>query len=247
MEETWNGFRCENIEFEGHPAVIVYPAEGTANGQLALKTVYWGAFPRAIEVPLLEKGFHVCYINNDNRFGMDKCLDRTAKFVRYVQMKCGLQSKKCALVGMSCGGMVAIKFAARYPELVSCMYLDAPVVNYMSWPCGFGIGKGKHPTDDKFAEILSVLGMTSISELLACRTMPLDVLPELVKHNIPVVMVSGDSDYEVPYCENGIFVEKAYKDAGAEIEVYIKPGGDHHPHGLPNPEVLVDFVLRHCR
>ena len=246
MEETWYGFRCKEMEFEGHPATIVYPEEGTANGQLAVKTYYWGAFPQALEVPLLEKGFHLCYIQNDNRFGLDKCLDRMARFIRYVQTECGL-SRKCILVGMSCGGLVAIKLAARHPELISCMYLDAPVVNYMSWPCSFGIGKDKQPAQSNFSEILGALGMKSISQLLSYRDMPLDLIPVLVENKIPIVMASGDSDNVVPYCENGIFIEQAYKDAGVEIEVYIKPGGDHHPHGLPDPKVLVDFALRHCR
>ena len=58
--------------------------------------------------------------------------------------------------------------------------------------------------------------------------------------------MSGDCDQTVPYCENGEFLEKAYMDAGEEIEVYIKPGGDHHPHGLADPKVVLDFIVRHC-
>jgi hypothetical protein len=40
-------------------------------------------------------------------------------------------------------------------------------------------------------------------------------------------------------------VERAYKDAGLPIEVYIKPGGNHHPHGIPDPQPIVDFILKH--
>ena len=242
MENTWMGYYCENLKFENHDAIIVYPKERSANSYLAIKTEYWEAFPKAIELPLLEKGFHLCYIKNDNRFGGNEDLDRKARFIRYVQEKCGMASQ-CIPIGMSCGGMIAIKLAARYPELVKCMYLDAPVVNYMSWPCGFGIGL-RHPADH--TEILNALGLKDISQLLACRDMPLDRLPVLVANKIPVIMVSGDADQEVPYCENGVFLEKAYKDAGVEVEVYIKPNGDHHPHGLAEPGVILDFILRHC-
>ena len=233
-------YQCENFLFENHKAIIVHPKEGRLNGFLAVKTEYWGAFPEAIEIPLLDNGFHLCYIENDNRFGVNEDLDRKARLLRFVQAKYGLQSK-CILVGMSCGGMIAIKMAARYPELIKCLYLDAPVVNYMSWPCGFGISKFV-PSDH--SEILNALGLKDISQLLACRDMPLDVLPILVENKIPTVMVSGDSDQVVPYCENGALLEKAYKDAGVEIEVYIKKGGDHHPHGLENPKVVLDFILR---
>ena len=44
--------------------------------------------------------------------------------MRYVCKEHGL-SERTVPVGMSCGGLVAVKFAAKYPELVSCMYLDA--------------------------------------------------------------------------------------------------------------------------
>ena len=243
MENIWNGYQCKNIMFEDHEAIIVYPAEENVNGYLAVKTEYWNAFPEAIELPLLENGFHLCYIKNDNRWGVAADLDRKARFVRYVQEECRLNSK-CVPVGMSCGGLMGIKFTARYPELVQCLYLDAPVLNYMSCPCGFGIG---NPLAADNSEILNALGLKDISQLLAYRDMPLDKLGDLIKAQIPVVIVAGDSDQVVPYCENGIFLEKAYKDAGVEIEVYIKPGCDHHPHGLADPKAPLEFILRHCK
>ena len=242
MENIWMGYPCKNLIFEGHDAIIVYPQEGTENGYLAVKTEYWGAFPEAIELPLLENGFHLCYIKNDNRWGVNEDLDRKARFIRYVQEECGLNGQ-CVPVGMSCGGLIGIKLTARYPELVKCLYLDAPVVNYMSCPCGFGIGNA---LADNNSEILNALGLKDISQLLSYREMPLDKLGDLVKAQIPVIMVAGDSDRVVPYCENGVFLEKAYKDSGVEIAVYIKPGCDHHPHGLADPTPVVDFILRHC-
>lgn len=241
-ETNWLGYTCKQFLFEEHEAIIVFPQEGTANGYLAVKTEYWGAFPEAVETTLLEKGFHLCYIKNENRWATNPDLDRKARFIRFVQNEYKLNSQ-CVPVGMSCGGLIAIKLAARYPELIKCLYLDAPVVNFMSCPCGFGIG---NPLSADNSEILNALGLKSISELLAYRDMPLDKLGALVSHRIPVVMVAGDSDKVVPYCENGIFLQRAYKDAGVEIEVYMKPGGDHHPHGLEDPAPVVDFILRHC-
>lgn len=244
MKEKWMGFRCKHLLFEDHDAVIVYPDDGCANGYLAVKAQYWDAFPEAIEIPLLENGFHLCYIKKDTRFGTDEDLDLMARFLRFVQTQFGLQ-KQCVLVGMSCGGMISIKMAARYPELIKCLYIDAPVVNYMSWPCGFGVGTGSSDPDP-YSEILGALKLNDIAEIMACRDMPLDKIPTLVTNRIPVVMVSGDSDRTVPYCENGVFLERAYKDAGVDIEVYIKPGGDHHPHGLADPTAPLAFILKYC-
>ncbi len=33
--------------------------------------------------------------------------------------------------------------------------------------------------------------------------------------------------------------------ADSDLEVYIKPECGHHPHGLPDPEPIVDFIIRH--
>lgn len=243
MSEIWFGFSCEEFEFEGKAATVVFPKVGTGNGRLALKTEYRDAFPEAAEIPLLERGFHICFLQNDNRWGVNADLDRKARFVRFVQERYHLNDRVVPL-GMSCGGLIAIKFAAKYPQLVSCLYLDAPVLNYLSCPCGFGkaeaLGNGAG-----IPEILNALGMESISELLGYREMPLDMVPKLVEKKIPVVLVVGGEDKSVPYCENGQLLAEAYRKAGVELEVYIKPNCDHHPHGLEDPTPVVEFILRH--
>lgn len=241
--EEWNGYPCERLIFENHEAFVVSPKDGQEeNHRLAVKTEYWNAFPHAAETELLANGFHLCFLKNDNRWGTDPDLDRKARFLRFVQAKYRL-APKCVLIGMSCGGLIAVNFAVKYPRLVSCLYLDAPVINFMSCPCGFGVG-GALPGNPE--EILDALGMKSVSELLSCRSMPLDRLPQLAASRIPVVLVAGDSDRTVPFCENGALLQKACGEAGTELEVYIKPGCDHHPHGLPDPAPVVNFILRHC-
>lgn len=237
----WNFFECVEFDFEGYEARVVMPHKKLENPSLLIKTEYWNAFPET-EIKLLEEGFYLSYISNANRWGTAADLDRKARFIEYTTEKYSL-NKKCIPVGMSCGGLIAAKFAARHPQLVSCVYLDAPVINYMSCPCGFGIGE--RTDDENFSEILSALGMSSISELICYRDTPQDNIPELVKYKIPVVMVSGDSDTIVPYTENGILLEKAYKENGLVLELYMKPGCNHHPHGLGNPQPIVDFIKKH--
>lgn len=242
MDSLWNGFVIKTLKFEGHEANVVFPKIGTENGRLALKTEYWNAFP-ATEIALLENGFHLCFIQNDNRWGTDPDLDRKARFVRYVAKEYGLDCRTVP-VGMSCGGLFAIKFAAKYPELVSCLYLDAPVLNYLSCPCGFGSGEPL-AQGEAIPELLNALELDSVSQLIGYREMPLDKLPKLVESRIPVIMVAGGSDRTVPYHENGELLSKAYKDADVECQVHIKPDCDHHPHGLETPDAVVSFILRH--
>lgn len=237
--EQWNGFALERFTFEDHEALVVFP-NGNANGRLALKTEYWDAFP-ATEIELAKKGFHLCYIKNNHRWGAWDDLDRKARFVEFVAGKYGL-SPRCVPVGMSCGGLFGIKFAAKYPRLVACLYLDAPVLNYMSCPCHFGAADSPAPA---MSEILDALQL-DVPHLLAYRDMPLDHLPALVAEKIPVVMVAGDSDHVVPYIENGALLQEAYEAAGLPLEVTVKPGCDHHPHGLEDPTPVVEFILKHA-
>ena len=240
MSDQWKGYPCRYFTFEDHEATVVFPEK--PNGFLAVKTEYQNAFINAIEVPLLEQGFHLCFLKNDNRWGADEDLDRKSRFVRFLQKEYGLK-ETCVPIGMSCGGLIAIKFAAKYPELIQCLYLDAPVLNYMSCPAGFGIG---NQLENFPGEIFKALKLSSISELICYRDMPMDKLPVLVERRIPAVLVAGDSDSTVPYCENGILLEKAYRAAGIDLEVYLKPGCEHHPHGLEDPTPALQFILRHC-
>ena len=56
-------------------------------------------------------------------------------------------------------------------------------------------------------------------------------------------MAYGDSDRVVPYEENGIALERAYRDAGISDLLYLdkKVGCDHHPHGPTD----IDFAIKY--
>ena len=236
-----NGYKTEMFDFDGQEAQVVFPDRRAEKSLLILKTEYMNAFPET-EIELLKRGHHLAFIKNVNRWGTKEDVDRKAAFIKYVTEKYNLCS--CVPVGMSCGGIFAVKLAARYPGLISCIYLDAPVVNFMSCPCGFG--KGNSLNEDN-SEIMTALSFNSVSELLAYRDMPLDNITTLIKQRIPAVIVAGDSDTVVPYDENGVFIEQAYRKAGIDLEVYIKPGCDHHPHGLSDPAIVADCIERFAK
>ena len=100
------------------------------------------------------------------------------------------------------------------------------------------MGKGKVVS---FEEYTQFTGRTLV-DMLSYREHPIDKMYVLAEHKIPIVMVSGDSDMTVPYDENGALLEKYYKQKGLPITVFIKQGGDHHPHGLENPNVIADVI-----
>lgn len=234
---TWNGFECHEFVFDGQNARVVIPEIKIENPPLLIKTEYWNAFPEA-EIELVKQGFYLAFIENENRWGKESDLDRKAEFIKYISEKYSLSSR-CVPVGMSCGGLIAVKFAAKYPELVSCLYVDAPVMNYMSCPCGFGIGNA---CCEDFPEIFESLGLKNMSQLICYLDMPMHQIPALVKNKIPVLLIAGDSDKTVPYEENGLMLEMAYKENKLDIEVYIKKGCAHHPHGLEDLTPIIEFI-----
>ena len=45
---------------------------------------------------------------------------------------------------MSRGGLIIYNWATANPKKVACIYGDAPVCDFKSWPGGKGKGKGKN-------------------------------------------------------------------------------------------------------
>lgn len=243
-KKTWYGdHQVDRFTFEGRLARVVHPKEGTSIGRLGFKTEYWNAFPQGIQIPLLEKGFHLCYVEKDDRWGTEEMTALQERFMTFVTEQYGL-SPRVVPIGMSCGGLQAIKLAARCPEKIACLYLDNPVLNYMSCPCGFGKAKVLD-NGDAIPEILKALDLSSISQLICYRDMPMDRLPKLVEHKIPAVLVAGLQDDIAPYEENGILLQKAYEKAGIDLFLCLKPEDGHHPHGLEDPTAAVEFILNH--
>ena len=240
--ENFYGYKQENIVILDRDAIVVYPKEGTSNGKWVLKTEYFGAFPDT-EIKLLEKGYHVAHVVNKTRWYVHEDNAARAALAEYMHRSLGL-SQKCVIVGMSCGGMQGIYFGAVYPQYVSCMYLDAPVVDLLS--VVFGLGKTRNCPDHEFfqREFTKDKNMTLV-DTMSYREHPLDYIPRLMENRIPLVLVSGDSDTVVCFDENGRFLKEAYEKSDIPFELHIKPGGDHHPHGLCDNTPIVDFILKY--
>ena len=234
----WNGFSGVKFDFRGMPVKVVKP-NVAANGKWALKTEYFGAFPNA-EIALLNRGWHIVFQQNENRWAQEYDLERKEALVREIPAMFSL-CERFSAVGMSCGGMYAVLLAARCPELVDVLYLDAPVLNLLSCPCDMGIAQsGLYP------EFFGVTGLTK-SEMLSYRNHPIDKIHILLEGKIPVLLIAGDRDSVVPYVENGKILADYYEKNGGVIEVILKKDCDHHPHGLENGEAVADIIEHLCR
>ena len=68
----------------------------------------------------------------------------------------------------------------------------------------------------------------------------------LLKENIPIIMVYGDSDSVVPYSENGALLEKCYREGGGTLVAIGKEGCGHHPHCLPDNAPIIEFIEKYA-
>lgn len=239
-KKTWNNFEIREFVFAERNAVIVFP-KGKPNGKMILKTEYLNAFP-IFDIAMLERGYHLIHIFHRTRWGSEEETDVMAEFIRF----CANELKtddKCILEGLSCGGLQAALLAQKYPELVSVMYLDAPVLNILSMA---GLGECRHEAVEKefWREIVATHGVNR-STIVNFRKSPIDNMEPLIKNNIPVIMLYGNSDNIVIYEENGKVLEQYYIENGGTIKVISRSMCGHHPHGLDNPSIIIDFIEKY--
>eukprot|EP00913_Durusdinium_trenchii_P023463 g22041.t1 len=161
-------------------------------------------------------------------------------FYRELTTKYGF-AKKVALVGLSRGGLYCYNWAAANPEKVACIYGDAPVCDFKSWPGGKGKGKGSRRD---WQLVLKTYGFPEEAAALAYRKNPIDNLTPLAKAGVPLLHVYGDADNVVPWDENTGIIAKRYRKLGGAISLIAKPGVGHHPHGLDDPAPIVNFIAR---
>lgn len=240
-ESVWMGFERIDFEILGTSAIVVKPKKARENRPFVFRAEFFGAFPYADQM-LCENGYHIVYIDNHDQYGCDKAVERMHQFHLYLTETFGL-SKKGVLFGFSRGGLYAVNYAAAYPESVSVLYLDAPVLNILSWPAGLGSGEGDTAC---WEQCLAIYEITQ-GQALSFRGNPIDKADRIAACKIPVISVVGCADTVVPYEENmKIFAERFTK-AGGTLEIIEKPNVGHHPHSLENPQAICEFILKYDR
>ena len=154
-------------------------------------------------------------------------------------IKAGLH-RKVVLEGMSRGGLIVYNWSARNPDKVACIYADAPVMDFKSWPLGKIESEG---FDSDKQQLLTAYGFKNEAEALNWKKNPIDCASIIAKAGIPILHVVGDADRVVPVKENTEIFENRMKALHAPITVIHKPGIDHHPQSLSTPEPIIRFIL----
>jgi pimeloyl-ACP methyl ester carboxylesterase len=235
---NYYGYECFDFRFDGREARIVRPKRSAKGCPWIWRARFWGHEPQT-EIALLERGFHVAYCDVAELFGNDEAIGIWDRF--YEMLTGAGLAKKAVLEGFSRGGVYIYRWAVHSPSRVACVYADAPVLDLKSWPGGKGRGGGNPVEWQRFKDDF---GLASEAEALAFRGNPLDMAAEIARGGFPMLHICGLADDVVPIEENTDPFEKRILESGGRITVIRKPGIGHHPHSLPNPQPIVDFILR---
>ena len=222
---------------DGCPAVLVSPRQAAQGRPWIWRAEFFDAFP-GVDLELLARGWHLAYLHVGNTFGCPEALAHWDPFYAQLTTDKGLAPRP-VLEGLSRGGLYIYNWATCHPDQVCCLYGDAPVCDFKSWPGGRGRGPGS-PAD--WQALLEGYHFNSEAEALAYKGNPVDDLAPLAAAGIPILHVYGDADETVPWEENTGVVRERYPALGGEITLMVKPGGKHHPHGLEDPTRIVEWI-----
>jgi len=232
-KSEWNGYDRYDFIYNNREAIVVAPKETVKGNPWIWRPAFFDAFP-SVDIALLDKGFHVVYYDLTHLYGSPRSVLLGTEFYQYLQSTYTL-SEKVTLEGFSRGGLFVINWAAKNPEKVACIYLDAPVCDVFSWP-----GRTNKAL---WNDLLKEWKLTD-NKMDNFTGNPIDNLAPLAQFKVPIISVCGGSDQTVPINRNMDILRKRYIRSGGPVELIIKPGVDHHPHSLEDPEPILNFILR---
>lgn len=239
----WNGYDRFDFSVDDRPAYVVVPKVAAAGNPWVWRARFPG-FHAEADILLLERGFHIAYINTDNMLGSERAMKHWDKFYDFMTER-GLSSQ-VALEGVSRGGLFIYGWAARHPDRVACIYADTPVCDIKSWPKGAGNGVGSQGSWDV---LLKEYGLSN-EEAMKYDHNPIDLLKPIAKAKIPVLHIVSLNDKVVPPTENTFILAERYRNLGGSIEIMeVKAGteksqGHHFTH--PDPQKVADFIAEHA-
>lgn len=254
----WQGFDRYDYQVDGQPVLVVAPAKPAAGNPWVWHGEFFGHKP-APDIELLKRGCHVVYMRAPNLLGAPVAVQHWNALYQDLTQR-GLGPRP-ALVGLSRGGLYCYNWAIANPSKVACIYGDAPVCDFKSWPGGQPLARRTRNKGNKSNEsasrwrgkgsprdwqlVLETYKFPNEAAALAYRGNPVDSLQSLAEAGVPLLHVFGDADAVVPWKENTGLLAKRYQQLGGTIQLIRKPGVGHHPHGLDDPTPIVEFILKH--
>jgi len=236
-EKSFYGYRDHQFKFKGREAHVVKPKVAAKGNPWVWRSRFWSHQPQT-DIALLERGYHIVYCDVVELYGNKEAIQLWDDFYKYLR-KIGL-AKKAVMEGMSRGGVYIYAWAAKNPRKIACVYTDNAVMDLKSWPGGFRKSNGSKKDWEIYKKDF---GYSNDEEAKSAKDSPIDKIKQIVKGKYPMLHVCADKDEAAPIEENTAVFEKLIKAAGGNITVIHKPEAKHHPHSLPNPQPIVDFIL----
>lgn len=230
----FKGYTCIDFQLRGHECKVVKPKFTAAGKPWIWRARFWAHEPQT-DIALLERGYHLVYCDVAELMGNKEALSIWADFYKRLT-KAGL-SKKSTMEGMSRGAMYSFCWAAANPDKINCVYVDNPLLDcrYLALRDG-DLGQ-------MIKDFMDAYQLKTMDDIHNFKGSPTDKVEEIVKGKYPILILYADQDEAVPPIQT-IEFERKIKEAGGDITLIVKHGFKHHPHSLPNPAPIVDFILK---
>ncbi len=235
----------EKLTIDGKAVTVKVPAQA-ALGKPWLWVGEFGGHLKTLEDGLVEKGWHVVYVGVSNQFGSVRSMATWEKAYEEFHGKRGLSAKP-ALIGISRGGLYVNAWTRLHPDRVSVLYLDNGVCDIRSWPGGVALTHQSKGSANDWKLYKTEFGYTTDDEAKAKSLQAAEGLLPAVKAGVFLISCHGTADKTVPFEDNAALVIKLWQDNGGRVKLFPKDGGDHHPHGLPDPKPLIEVLMAEVR
>ncbi|MES2279405.1 MAG: GDSL-type esterase/lipase family protein [Bacteroidota bacterium] len=236
---SFYGYACADFTLHGHACKVVQPKIAAKGHPWIWRARFWGHEPQT-DIALLQQGFHVVYCDVAELLGNNTAIEAWDNF--YVLLHNAGLAPKSVMEGMSRGGVYVFNWSALFPNRVAAVYVDNPLLNMPSWCEQFLLNPAKKSA--MFDAFKTDYNLTSADEIRNFKQSPVDKVKEVVKGKYPMLILCADADEEVSPQDNTLLFEQNVKDLKGDITVIHKPGFKHHPHSLPNPTPIVNFILK---
>ncbi len=206
----------------------------------------FGGHLKSLEQGLVARGWHVAYVKASNRFGSPRAMAIWEAVYEELHGRLGLSAKP-ALLGISRGGLYVNAWTRLHPDRVSVLYLDNGVCDVRSWPGGFALTQRGAGSANDWKLCKAEFGYADDTEAQTKAVWPTDGLAPAITAGVVLISVHGTADKVVPYADNAARVVELWQRQGGRVHLFAKEGGDHHPHGLPDPTPLIDLLVAAAR
>ena len=135
-ESDYKGFRQLELDVSGRRGCLICPGQALPGRPWIWRCEFLGAFD-TVDLALLKMGWHLAYFRVSDMYGCPGAIRLMHDFQEELCDAYAL-NRQAVLFGFSRGGLYAVNYALTYPYDTALVYLDAPVLDLKSWPCGAG-------------------------------------------------------------------------------------------------------------